>query len=357
MNLLLLVSAFAASATAAEPVRLEVRPEIPYVEDTGTAQALAFDLVVHNDTGAALRLDAIEVKAFDAGGAFVAFRQVGSNGTSPSIATIATRNVPAHDWALVFNPFFSWDRALPLDVLRYELTFGSDADPKLELKASLEVRPRPWVQPIALSVPVKARVLVWDGHDLYAHHRRWDYGHPKLREMKQAHNPSRYAYDLSVVDASGTLYKGTGEQPEDWLGFGATVVAPGDGTVVEAFASATDHGPDKLDWDKVPGKLKLLWGNYVLVDHGDGVVSGLFHLKQNSLKVKAGDRVTRGQAIAAMGFSGDAFTVHTHYQLQRGTAFDTDGLPSRFSGYKRVLGSRVVPVPVGSIDTGDVVEP
>lgn len=347
----------AALLAAAVPVRLEVRPEIAYVEDAGTHHGLAFDIVVHNDTDDALRLDAIEVKAFDAGGAFVAFRQAGSNGTSPSIATVANRNVPPRDWVVVFNPFASWDKALPLDVLRYEITFGSDADPKLELKASLEVRPRPWVQPVALSVPVRARVLVWDGHDPYAHHRRWDYGHPKLRELKQSRNPSRYAYDLSVVDASGALYKGTGEQPEDWLGFGAPIVAPGDGTVVEAFAAATDHGPDKLDWEKVPGNLKLLWGNYVLIDHGDGVVSGLFHLKKDSLKVKAGQRVTRGQEIAAMGFSGDAFTVHTHYQLQRGTAFDTDGLPSRFSGYKRVIGAKVVAVAEDAIDSGDVVEP
>jgi murein DD-endopeptidase MepM/ murein hydrolase activator NlpD len=153
------------------------------------------------------------------------------------------------------------------------------------------------------------------------------------------------------------MFKGSGEQPEDWLGFGATIAAPGDGTVVEVATDATDHGPSKVDWDKVPGNLKLLWGNYVLIDHGHGVVSGLFHLKQNSVSVKIGDAVKRGQPIAQMGFSGDAFTVHTHYQLQQGPAFDTDGLPSRFSGYKRVIGSKVVPVAAGSIDTGDVVEP
>ena len=57
-----------------------------------------------------------------------------------------------------------------------------------------------------------------------------------------------------------------------------------------------------------------------------------------------------------MGFSGDAITVHLHYQLQSGPEFDVEGLPSAFSRYRRVLGSTVVPVKKGHIDTGDIVE-
>jgi len=57
-----------------------------------------------------------------------------------------------------------------------------------------------------------------------------------------------------------------------------------------------------------------------------------------------------------MGFSGDAITVHVHYRLQSGTELDVEGLPSIFSRYRRVLGSRVAPVSKGVIDTGDIVE-
>ncbi|HTK80372.1 MAG TPA: hypothetical protein VL286_08020 [Rhizomicrobium sp.] len=34
--------------------------------------------------------------------------------------------------------------------------------------------------PPRLILPVKGRIRVWDGHDPYSHHRRWDYSNPML---------------------------------------------------------------------------------------------------------------------------------------------------------------------------------
>jgi murein DD-endopeptidase MepM/ murein hydrolase activator NlpD len=84
----------------------------------------------------------------------------------------------------------------------------------------------------------------------------------------------------------------------------------------------------------------LIAGNYVIVDHGHGEHSAFFHLQQGSVSVKPGDAVREGQVIGRMGFSGDAFTVHLHYQLQAGPEFDVEGLPSVLHDYGRVLGSR-----------------
>lgn len=94
----------------------------------------------------------------------------------------------------------------------------------------------------------------------------------------------------------------------------------------------------------------------MIIDHGHGEWSGLFHLKQGSVLAKPGERVRQDQPIGQMGFSGDAITVHVHYKLQAGTAFDVEGLPSTFSRFRRVLGARIVPVAKGTIDTGDSLE-
>jgi murein DD-endopeptidase MepM/ murein hydrolase activator NlpD len=97
-------------------------------------------------------------------------------------------------------------------------------------------------------------------------------------------------------------------------------------------------------------------GNHVFIEHGEGEVSGLFHLRQGSVRVKAGDRVRAGQEIGRIGFSGDAITVHLHYQLMSAPDIDTEGLPSYFFDYRRILGRRTLEVARGRIDSGDIVE-
>src|SRR5215213_980671 len=63
---------------------------------------------------------------------------------------------------------------------------------------------------------------------------------------------------------------------------GDTVVAAASGTVVTASYSTTTG-----------------YGNYVVIDHGDGWTTRYAHLKQ--MAVKQGERVLRGQVIGAVG--------------------------------------------------------
>jgi hypothetical protein len=346
-----------AAATAASPeVMVSVRPDGPWLEPGRRGLQLNFDLVVENKGAEKLRIDDIQVDVLDDAGRLVSMRMVGTNGPAPSIETISHREVPPGDWVLVFNPFVDWDADVLPNRMRYTLTLHPAAQPRggREVKAVVELNPRTWEGRTKLVPPVPGRVLVWDGHDALSHHRRWDNGHPMLRSLGMKNNPSRYAYDLSVVDEKGAMYKGEGKEPEDWFGFGTDIVAPGAGTVVAVRNDATDRGPDKVDFDKIGQQPTLLWGNHVVIDHGHGEWSALLHLQQGSVAVKVGDQVALGQKIAKMGFSGDAFTVHLHYQLQSGPGFDVDGLPSVFHDFKRVLGARTVPVEHGTIDSGDV---
>lgn len=66
------------------------------------------------------------------------------------------------------------------------------------------------------------------------------------------------------------------------------------------------------------GTVVLTGGHYyagksVYVDSGNGVISLFFHL--NNIKVKAGDRVEKGQVIALSGNSGRVTGPHLHYGL------------------------------------------
>ena len=52
--------------------------------------------------------------------------------------------------------------------------------------------------------------------------------------------------------------------------------------------------------------------------HGGGEYSHYAHLKQGSVRVKAGDAVIRGQVIAQLGHTGNTTEPHLHFQLTDG---------------------------------------
>ena len=57
----------------------------------------------------------------------------------------------------------------------------------------------------------------------------------------------------------------------------------------------------------------FLDGNFTLIDHGQGVSTCYLH--QSELRVKVGDRVTRGQLIGLMGQTGRATGPNLHWAL------------------------------------------
>jgi murein DD-endopeptidase MepM/ murein hydrolase activator NlpD len=93
-------------------------------------------------------------------------------------------------------------------------------------------------------------------------------------------------------------------------GAGAPIVAPADGVVVLAAEQ-----PFSLE------------GHLLIVDHGAGLNSAFLHC--DTLRVKVGDIVRRGQVIATVGMTGRATGPHLHWSLMwRGARLD----PLLFAG-------------------------
>lgn len=131
----------------------------------------------------------------------------------------------------------------------------------------------------------------------------------------------------------------------DYSIWGREIYAIGEGTVVEtgdAFPEDLMSDPEKfnapgyvsnviIDLIGKIGFVNAVAGNYIIIDHHNGEFSAYCHLKEGSLKVKTGDRVEKGRAIARVGNTGNSSAPHLHFQLMDSRDFLTaNGLPVMF---------------------------
>jgi len=339
-------------ATAAAAPSLSVGPASVRIEQWPQRQDLNFEIFVDNAGGPARELAAIEVSAYDAQGRLVLRRLLDGNGVRPSIQTVPDRVLPAGGKLTVFNPFPSFAPGLALAKLHYALKFeGAEGTP--EASASIDVAPLASAPSPGEALPLRGPVLNYDGHDFYAHHRRFDTSFAPIAALGFRGNFMRYAYDFVPVDASGESHRGEGKDNAEWFGFGADVLASTDGVVV----STENSRPDDRQFDQ--GKLAtqpwVLFGNYVLVDYGNGRFGVYAHLHQGSVRVQAGTRVHRGEPIAQVGASGSAMFPHLHYQVQDGPSLQAEGLPSYFENIRAAGAAAPAQGVLRSVDTGEIV--
>src|SRR5215217_3238679 len=174
----------------------------------------------------------------------------------------------------------------------------------------------PPADPVAIDSPLTGEweTVAGGRSTLLSHH----YSTPFVRD----------ALDFVQLDEEGRGYQGDPKRAESWYGFGESVLAPAEGTVV----SVSDVHPDEPI-----GKTGLTprYGNHVLLNIGEHRYAVMGHLKQGSARVSEGERVRAGQQIAAVGDSGDSLWPHLHIHVQDGPDLDHQ--------------ARTVPVVIGDV--------
>ncbi len=159
---------------------------------------------------------------------------------------------------------------------------------------------------IKLDLPFKGEwLIIWGGDSV-------------TQNYHQDHPNQRFAFDIVKVGENGKTHKSDGSKNEDYYAFGQEIISPADGVVTDVISGVRNN---------VPGVLNPLTalGNAVMIRHNTGEVSVFAHLKFDSIRVKAGDKVKAGQTIGLCGNSGNSSEAHLHYQLQKTNLFEDEG--------------------------------
>jgi len=74
-------------------------------------------------------------------------------------------------------------------------------------------------------------------------------------------------------------------------------------------------------------------GNHIIIRHADGSIAMYWHLQQNGVMIRNGDRVIKGEHIGYSGNTGYSAFPHLHFQVQDANGSD---IATRFKLKKRV---------------------
>jgi hypothetical protein len=251
----------------ANEVEVHAFPPTPLIEIRGGRQWLNFDLAVTNADRNTLRLTEIEWTVSNSPGGFVMMRQtVNSDGLSPGVNIVARPLLAPGETVDVFNPFYSLSSGVPISMMKYVFRYLVENNDQqreanrhrlpmdFDTSAEITVSPRAYETKTSLTVPLHGRILIWKGHDFYAHHRRIPLDDANVQKMGIRANANRYASDLVIIDNQGNMYRGDPWNKENWFTYRAPVYAPGAGTVVAAENRYPDNEYEgkKINYPQAP---------------------------------------------------------------------------------------------------------
>jgi murein DD-endopeptidase MepM/ murein hydrolase activator NlpD len=101
---------------------------------------------------------------------------------------------------------------------------------------------------------------------------------------------------------------------------GVAVLAAADGIVLRVRDGMADNNVRITGKEALDGKQA---GNGVVIAHGHGWETQYSHLRQGSVRVTPGQKITAGTALGLIGMSGNAEFPHLHFSIRKnGTTVD-----------------------------------
>jgi hypothetical protein len=148
----------------------------------------------------------------------------------------------------------------------------------------------------------------------------------------------RFAIDWVKVNPEGRTFDGDATQNAAYLAYGQEAIAVADGTIAAIKDGIPENVPG-ITSRAVPITLDTIGGNFVVLDLGGNRYAFYAHLQPGSLRVKPGEKVTRGRVLGLVGNSGNSTEPHLHFHVSDGPqSLASEGLPYVIDGFEIAVG-------------------
>jgi hypothetical protein len=163
------------------------------------------------------------------------------------------------------------------------------------------------------------------------------------------HGSQRRAADLVIRGTDAKTHRADGRKNDDYLAYGADVLAVADGTVTTVVDGVPENAPGVMNRDAI-------FGNFVTIRHTDSLYSLYAHLQPGRMRVQVGASVKAGTMIGACGNSGNSSEPHLHFQLQDGAGpEDSWGVEAIFEWALVIRSGKAERMPQYTLRKGDLV--
>ncbi|MEO6327129.1 MAG: M23 family metallopeptidase [Thermoanaerobaculia bacterium] len=142
----------------------------------------------------------------------------------------------------------------------------------------------------------------------------------------------RFAIDWERIDAQGRILVGSPANVTSYLIYGLPIYAVANARVSSTLDGLSDSPPGQL-----PAGLPITQvdGNHVVLDLGDGRFVLYAHMKKDSVRVRPGQRVRRGDVLGLVGSSGNSSEPHMHFHVMDGPSpLTSNGVPYTFRSFR-----------------------
>jgi len=149
-----------------------------------------------------------------------------------------------------------------------------------------------------------------------------------------AYISQRFAIDWVQAYPDGKMYQGDPSDNKNYRAYGAEIHAAAAGVVTQVGDGIPQNTPGAKSL-AVPITLETVGGNHVITEIGNGLFAFYAHMQPGSLRVKVGDKVTRGQVLGLLGNTGNSSEPHLHFQIcSANSELGSEGLPYAFASFE-----------------------
>jgi murein DD-endopeptidase MepM/ murein hydrolase activator NlpD len=299
-----------------------VAPIQPVVFTGGGNRQVFYELHLTNYAGGDVRLDRVDVlsgsktlASYDS----VAVEHI----VKQPRAAADNRIIPPAGAALLFLQLTLDSATAPPQMLHHRLVFSNGTLDGFDVPVSA-------AKPVIIGAPFRGENWVAaNGPGNESGHRR-----AIIPINGHAFISQRFAIDWVQIDAKEQTFAGDRLDNKSYHAYGTEILAVADGVI----SSTKDGIPQNVpgaDSRALPITLETIAGNHIIEDLGGGRYAMYAHLQPGSLRVKAGQKVKRGDVLGLLGNSGNSTEPHLHFQvMDRPSPLGAEGLPYLIDSYE-----------------------